>query len=626
MTFVRSLFLALAAVLYLPSYAAAQGLEVKVAFQGLGKEQTNELRPVSSLARKPQKYTALAPIRRAANSDAQALLQALQSKGYYAASVRPEVDRDGTTVNVRFDIQQGQLFQITRYLIDYSDEQAEGRPLTLGDAAISTSGSPTGENLQKIEAELLEHLWNSGYLSAEIQKREVRSNFSLGTATAYFAVRSGPKARYGVVRVVGADRTQPDYVRQYRPFEAGDVATRDDLDEYRERLVQTNLFGEVEVAPQLPEADGTTDVLVRVSERKHRTLGGGVSFATDIGPSVNAYWENRNFLKRGETLRASILTSAPLQEGTASFRKDRPRLPGFYLFSAVLRNEDTEAFNAQTVKIGGSLAKQWFKRNLTTQGGVALQYSDVAENQCILQSGIVFDPDEETSCEDLMGTFRSRTETFQAVSFPMSLVWNNQKEPLDPQRGFIARALVTPYFGTEDFQRIELAYVDRLFWGARDGGSLAGRVKLGSLQGADRAAVPATERFYAGGGGSLRGYGFQEASPIDPFTGDNLGGASIAEFNVELRQHVTDALELAIFSDFGGAFEDNLPTFENMLYAAGLGIRYHTPIGPIRVDAAFPLDRREVFIADTLRDDNLEPDLEFEDSRFEIYIGLGQPF
>ncbi|NNU14947.1 BamA/TamA family outer membrane protein [Parvularcula sp. ZS-1/3] len=626
MTFVRYLLLALVAALFLPAYAAAQGLEVKVTLQGLSKEQTKELRPVSSLARKPQKYTALAPVRRAANSDAQALLQALQSKGFYAATVQPEVDRDGTTVNVRFDIEPGQLFQVTRYVIDYRDEQAEGRPQTLGDAGIATSGSPTGANLHKIEAKLLEHLWNSGYLSAEIRKREVRSDFSQGTATAYFAVRSGPKARYGEVRVVGADRTEPDYVRQYRPFEDGEIAKREDLDEYRERLVETSLFNEVEVTPQLPEEAGTTDVLVRVSERKHRTLGGGVSFATDIGPSVNAYWENRNFLKRGETLRASILSSAPLQEGTASFRKDRPRLPGFYLFSAVLRNEDTEAFNAQTVQIGGSLAKQWFKRNLTTQGGIALQYSDIAEDQCILQSGVIFDPDEETSCEDLMGTFRSRTETFQAVSFPMSVVWNNQKEPLDPQGGFIARALVTPYVGTEDFQRIELAYVDRIFWGARDGGTLAGRVRLGSLQGADRAAIPATERFYAGGGGSLRGYGFQEASPIDPFTGDNLGGASIAEFNVELRQHVSEALELAIFSDFGGAFEDNLPSFDNMLYAAGLGIRYHTPIGPIRVDAAFPLDRREVFIPDTIRDENLDPDLEFEDSRFEIYIGLGQPF
>ncbi|GGY41017.1 autotransporter assembly complex protein TamA [Parvularcula lutaonensis] len=610
----------------LPGAASAQGLEVKVTIEGLEKALQKELRPLSSLARKPESFSALAPIRRAANADAEALRAALQSKGYYAALVEPTVDREGSVVNVTFRIEPGKRFRITGYEIDYLDEQPAERIETLEEAGISPDGSPTGEALQEIEARLLDHYWDAGFLGAEIRHREVLSDFSEGTGVARFRVRTGPKASYGEIRVEGLERTDPDFIRQFRTFETGETAQRSELDTFRERLIETSLFNEVDVQPQLPAEDGTTDILVRLRERPHRTLGGGVSYATDVGPGANAFWENRNLLRRGETLRAEIIASAPVQEGSLSFRKRRPRLPGYYTFATVLRNEDTDAFNAQTVEVGGALAKLWMDRNLTTEGGVRLQYSDITEKDCILPSGVPIDVGEEQTCEGRGGTRRGRQRTFQAVSVPMSVLWNSQKEPLDPQDGWAAGLVVTPFFGTVDFQRITLSYTDRVFWGRRDGGTLAGRMKIGAIYGAGRGSIPATERFYAGGGGSLRGFAFQEASPIDRLTGEILGGASLGEFNIELRQHVTEAIELAVFSDIGGAFEDNTPSFDQVLVGAGVGVRYHTAIGPVRVDVAVPVNRRRFTIADTIRDENTDPDVVFEDSAFEIYIGLGQPF
>ncbi len=616
---------------FVPVSAVAQGLNVAVEMVGLDRDLRKELQPVASLARDPGSFSSLAPIRRAAELDAQALVAALQSKGFYAASVTPETRREETVAQVTFTVDRGPLFKVTGYELSYRDAQAGDRAETFEEMGLKLDGNPTGAALQKIERAALRHFWNNGFLGAEIVYREVRSDFTNGTAIAAFEIVSGPQGTYGEVLVQGVKRTDPVYVQQFRTFERGEIARRSDLDAYRERLVETSLFNEVEVLPQLSQEDGSTDILVRLAERKHRTLGGGLSFATDVGPSANAFWENRNFLRRGETLRADITVSQPVQEGVASFRKDRPRLPGYYNLAAALRNEDTDAFNAQTLEVGGSLAKLWFDRNLTTEGGVTLQYSKITEQQCLDASRRVLEVTEDTTCAGLGGSVEGEEDIFRALSFPMTSLWNSQDNLLDPQEGFLARLNVTPFVGTQTFQRIEVSYHDRVFWGPNDGGTLAGRFRLGAIYGASRADIPATERFYAGGGGSLRGYAFQEASPIDEVTGDILGGASTAEINLELRQHVTEALELAVFSDMGGAFEDNTPSFDNVLVGAGMGLRYHTPLGPIRLDVAIPLDRRRFTVPDRGGEDvggdaDNDPDIVFQDTSFQIYIGLGQPF
>jgi translocation and assembly module TamA len=613
----RRLLLCSALCLALAGRAAAE-LKVEVTIEGLSDKMRKELRPVSSLARDPDSFSALAPVRRAANTDADALLAALQSKGYYAARIEPQVQREEDTVLVTFAVETGARFDIIGYELSYADEQAAARPDSLYAMGIEPDGSPTGESLLAIENQILEWLWNEGYLGAEITRREVLSDFSEGTGRASYEVRTGAKATYAKIEVNGAERTDEEYIRQYRTFKRGEIAQRSEIDRYRERLVETALFSEVEVLPQLPAEDGTTDILVRVTERKPRTLGGGVSYATDIGPTATVFWENRNALRRGETLRAEIIASQPIQQGSASFRKDRPRLPGFYNLQAVLRNEDTDAFQAQTAQVGGSIGKFWLNDDLTTEGGILLQHSDISELQCFGPNGARVFPDRDESCvDDLGGTVESSTRIFQAVSLPLTVLWDNQEEPLDPQDGFRARFTVQPYFGTENFSRFETSYTDRVFWGEEDGGTLAGRIRLGAIYGVERGRIPATERYFAGGGGSIRGYAFQEASPIDNTTGEILGGASLAEISIELRQHVTESIELAVFSDIGGAFEANTPDFGNVLVGAGIGVRYHTPIGPIRLDVAVPLDKRS---------EPVEGGPFGGDAPFQVLIGLGQPF
>lgn len=603
------LSLAILAVLAVSGQATAQELDVTVEFDGLGPNQTRTFRDVSSIARSPKNFTALAPLRRAAEGDEAALLNALQSSGYYAATVESDVRRRGDRVTVTFEIVLGERFRITDYTIIYLNEADHPRPGEGDEPGMIADGSPTGEDLKAAGEQLLRQLWNSGFISAEIREHRVLSDFSKASATAEYVVQSGPRATYGNIRVEGTDRTDVIYIQQLRPYEIGDVAKRSDFETYRQNLSETGLFSQVEVIPGVPDDEGKAEVLVRLDERKHRTLGAGLSYGTDVGPGASVFRENRNLFGRGETVRTSISVSEPLQDATASFRKQRPRLPGYYTLSATLRNEDTDAFNAQTAEIGGALAKLWMDKQLTTEGGLRFQYSDIQDVEG--SDGVT----TRTVTDD---------DVFFSASVPLTVAWNSQNNPLNPRDGFVAIARLEPFFGTVDFRKIELSYTDRVHWGENDWGTLAGRVKIGAIYGAGRADIPATERFYSGGGGSLRGYAFQEASPVDPRNGDVLGGASVVEFNMELRHKVTDTIQLALFSDIGGAFENNTPDFDEVLIGAGGGVRYLSPIGPLRIDIAVPVERRQFFVDDPTADDGRSR--VFQDPAIQFYIAIGQAF
>ena len=136
----------------------------------------------------------------------------------------------------------------------------------------------------------------------------------------------------------------------------------------------------------------------------------------------------------------------------------------------------------------------------------------------------------------------------------------------------------------------------------------AAGLSLGSITGAGRDEIPADERFYAGGGGSIRGYAYQSVGPFRQ--GEPVGGGSLLEVAFEARLKFTDRLGLVAFLDGGNAYTERFPDFEETLrWGAGLGFRYFTPVGPLRLDVAFPLNRR--------------PDI---DDRFQVYVSLGQAF
>jgi translocation and assembly module TamA len=196
------------------------------------------------------------------------------------------------------------------------------------------------------------------------------------------------------------------------------------------------------------------------------------------------------------------------------------------------------------------------------------------------------------------------------VSIPLQYVYDKRNDELNPTRGWRALIFAEPSY---DFLQ-EAAWVkfrtEGSIYVALDADAQyvgAFRVGLGSIVGADIEQVPADRRFYAGGGGSVRGYAYQGIGPKAP-NGQPIGGLSLIEASAEMRIGITDTIGVVPFVDAGTVSENEYPTFSDVKVGAGLGVRYLTPFGPLRVDAAVPLNP-----------DPGDPD-------FGIYAGIGQSF
>jgi len=184
--------------------------------------------------------------------------------------------------------------------------------------------------------------------------------------------------------------------------------------------------------------------------------------------------------------------------------------------------------------------------------------------------------------------------------------------PLNPTRGTVVDLSATPYagFANDPISFLRMSAGGSAYYSLDKGSRfiLAGRTRVGSIVGEKTDVLPADKRFYAGGGGSVRGYGYQKVGPLDS-DGDPTGGRSLFDLGAELRIRVTETIGVVPFIDGGMVTEESYPSFdEPLLWAGGLGLRYYTGFGPLRLDVAFPINGRK------------------EDDLFQFYVSFGQAF
>ncbi|MEM8772735.1 MAG: BamA/TamA family outer membrane protein [Pseudomonadota bacterium] len=563
------------------SATAQQSYEVE--FRGAKGDLTPKFNILSDLKKGLRDYPTVAALRRAAKRDAEAFDAAMTAAGYYAGTVEFEIERpegDGKP-KVIFNIAPGAAFRVTEYDILYKDD-GEGRPSSLETAKIKPNGSAAGADLRNVQVEFLNHLWDSGYPAAKITARRAIAEPEKGTASAVFEFESGPKAHFGEIRISGLTKTDEDYIAKLKTWEPDAEYERAKIVAYRDRLSESGLFSTIEVSPGAPEEDGAAPIIVELEERKRRTIGAGVSFDTDVGPGGRLFFENRNIFGRGENLRIELRGSRFEQSIDFTAQKPFPKLPGFAFANFGFANETTDAFDARSVRLSGGLAKLWLDDRLETRGALALETSNIEANG-----------EEE--------------RTF-FVSAPLSAAWNSEDDLLQPTKGFRARFTATPYTGTDSFTQFTLSGRSRVFFGEEDRFTLAGRAEVGATFGSSLTSLPLNKRFYAGGGGSIRGFGFQEAGPLDA-EDDPIGGRSIITAGSELRGKITKNIQLAGFVDAGSVSSKAFLDFNERFFVGyGVGARYLSPIGPVRFDIAFPVDPRPT------------------DAPLQIYIALGQPF
>jgi translocation and assembly module TamA len=452
---------------------------------------------------------------------------------------------------------------------------AEGTPV-VADEVIAAVG-----NLRQI-------FRSRGYPFAEVTSSRYFLDHEKRVLETEIQVDSGEEARMGDFELRGTAPVLPYYFESLQNWTPGRPWNQDIIDAYRESLRQTGLFAGVEVYPsEKPNHRGERNVVVEVVGALERTLGGALRYASDLGPGVLGYWEHRNLSGRGDRLRFEIPIWEEKQELAAHYR-----LPFFhrpdqdFLMGGGVLHEDNDSYKLIT-----SSGFVGFERRLNRHWSATARVRS--------EGGQIKEVDK-------------KERDYYMYGLPLSLAFSDTRNPLDAVKGVRITLSAAPYAGYyEDYFTAIRTRLDANFFLPLIGRNtlvLALRGVYGSLFISEADEVPPSIRFYSGGGGSVRGYEYRSIGPRNE-SNDPLGGDSLVEFGAELRWRFAEDLGLVLFTDGGMVYTDKFPNKDDeLLWGAGLGLRYYTLIGPIRFDAAFPVNKRG------------------GDSSVQLYISIGQSF
>lgn len=564
-------------------------VDYEVAIEGAPDDLVEPLRNASRLiALSDDPPATVLGLRRRANDDAETLLRVLHSRGYYGAGITVNLDTDRDPIPVNVQIDPGPVYALAGFSVLPDDSAIPD--LTMEDLGLEL-GQPARANvilsaLDRLRRELRER----GYPFAQVVRHSARVDHAERVMRVEATVDPGPFAEFGDLVVSGLETVREDYVRLQVPWHEGEAFDQRKIQEMRRALIDTGLFRTVTVRPAAEEVeDSRLPMLVEVAEADHRSIGVGGRYSSSLGLGVDVFWVHRNLLGRDETFRAELDISQQSKRLGADFTKPGfLRRQGQFLRSTVeVTQEDFEAYDRT-----GFLADAHIERRLSPTWTGML--------------GTSFEFAKLTRLEE--GERRSAL-----WGLPVRAWRDATDSRLDPRSGSRLDFAVTPYVGTYDgpvvFSRNQAE--GRIYQAVDDDQRivLAGRMVVGALAGADRRDVPPDKRFYAGGGGSVRGYGFQLATDLDD-NNDPIGGKSVFEIGAEVRWQVSETIGIVPFIEGGRAFRAQMPSpTRNLFWGVGLGARYFSPVGPIRFDVAIPLDKREDI-----------------DDPYQIYISLGQAF
>jgi translocation and assembly module TamA len=571
--------------------APAPQVSYRVAIEGIEdaalRELLSQVSETQRLVDRPP--PSLTRLRRRAEDDRDRLQRALRSEGYYGATIDIAIDSEVEPVRVVFQIDPGPRYRLRHVAVEVTPPEADLPLPSLDQLGIAPGTPAMAQTILDAETRLVDQARDRGYAFAAAGERRAVVDHDADAMDLTLSVNAGPPVRFGAIEVAGLEQVQRDFVERRLPWQPGELITSERLEAGRRALRETDLFATIGIslgAP--PDAAGRVPVTVTVTERKHRSIEVGVRYRTDEGPGGSVAWEHRNFLGRGERLRVELDASAIAGFLTGSFRKPDVWIRDLALITeAQLAFEDPDAYDSRSARARVGLERQ-FREGMTLAGGVAFRAELVEE----ANSG--------------------RDDSFGLVSLPVQFDWDRSDDRLDPSRNGRLSLHNEPFvdvFGNDlvfNKTRLDYAHYYQVLETPRV--ILAGRTAVGTLFGASRADVPANLRFYAGGGGSVRGFAFQTAGELDQ-QHDPIGGRSLFEVSGEVRVRATETIGLVAFVDAGTAFTSPFPDFDDELrIGVGPGIRYFSPIGPLRLDIGFPVNPRD------------------SDDAFQLYISLGQAF
>lgn len=574
-----------AAVKYTPRIQGTSDSKLLSTLKGLSQLFTLKNKPPDTVTGIDQR----------ARDDVEKLEPAIQGAGYWEGTIDYAIDEKSRPVTVTLNVHPGPLYHLKTVTLT---TPAGTPPPPLADGGPAAFGLKIGapaltEKVLGAEPLIVEHYANEGRPFAKVVDRKVLIDRATKDMEVTYVVDTGPRVRFGSYKITGLERLDAGYVERRVKWKEGDVYDAQLVAQTRKSLVDSGLFATARIDVGAAPADGAeVPMTIVLVERLRHSVGAGLYYDTTQGIGSRAYWEDRNLFGGGEDLRIQGEVAQQLFDGLARLRKpDVFETNQDSLTEAELADERPDPYESKKVRLFSGLERH-LSPDLAAGGGLQYVTAQVTQNA-------------------LFDSVPSQID-YSVVGLPVYANFDHTDDKLNPTRGHRESFSVTPY------AHVAGADVNFVTVQGRASGYqpldpdahyvLAGYIGAGSVAGESVERLPADQRLYVGGGGSVRGFGYQRAGPL---ASNNLpeGGVSSIDFGAELRVKITETIGIVPFFDAGSAYQKHVPNpASGLFYGAGLGGRYYSPLGPLRLDVAFPINKRD------------------SDAAFQLYISVGQAF
>lgn len=552
-----------------------------------------------------------------ARSDYRAILSALYADGRYggvisikingleAADLSPVTQLPAQS-NIVITINAGPQYVFSLANIDkvapYEKCKVHKMP-TIEELGYKVGAIAKSETILKAEKWAVEGWRQQGYAKAKIMKSDIVADHAALRIEGRIVVDPGQKAYYGplsVRNISNNPRVDSDYIAWMTGLKLGQKYDSDALAKANERLARLGVFRAINIREaDTINPDGSLPLMLVVQERKPRRFGIGGSYSTLDGAGFEAYWMHNNLFGHAETLKLETKIS-----GVGSNKKQSYNFKNFdYLFGGTfikpgVLTPDTDL--RSELKIQQDVLENYTTKAIKGKLGIRHIFNSHLSGQTAIEISNGYSRDIY---------FGSRN--FTTIGFPTGLIYDSRNNKFNATKGLYGEVLIEPFYEMRfnDFVT-KITAEGRSYWALDEGGRFvfAARAKLGTILGSDKAQVPADTLFFAGGGGSVRGYAYRNIG-VKIENDAVIGGRALIEGAAELRVSLNDKVGFVSFLDGGLVGEKAKFDFSQKIkWGAGIGGRYMTGLGPLRVDLAFPLKREQ------------------GDPRIGFYVGIGQAF
>jgi len=589
-----------------PADAEAPEVHYRTDLQGLelaDKEtETNlksEFQSLSALKKGDGKAANTAQLSARLTEDSQLLETVLASEGWYSPVIRTRLDlpRDekDPSITAILSVTPGKRYTFSEIVVNADPTVPPS--LIMDNLALKVGEPIVADRVQGAEAKVALALPENGYAFAEVGQRDILLDQDVGTGAYTLPVTVGPRGRFDGFVTDGDLAFDAKHIQVLARFKKGELYDSRKVDDLRKALVATNLFSTVSVEPERtnePAGDGTEYVRMHIKQEAGppRTIAGSVGYAAGEGITAQATWTHRNLFPPEGALIGHAIAGTRQQGAGVTFRRSNAgkRDRTVEVVAEAFHN-DYDAYSAYTGRLAARVSRDstplWQKR-LTYAYGVELL--GTAETD--------YDAD----------TGGRKRRTYYVAGLNGQLGFDTSNDLLNPTKGYRATVLLQPEATVKGgFNPYVRARVDAsTYFSVNDSLVLAGRVRFGTIQGAGLFDIAPSRRLYAGGGGSVRGYSYQALGEQAP-DGKPVGGRSLNEASFEARYRFGNYGVVA-FVDAGQAYRETTPQFNDLRYGVGVGGRFYTNFGPVRLDVATPLGRKK------------------GESLLNIYVSIGQAF